>query len=329
MPTNTVWQAPRLARLAPFLLLLGGCGAGAAELPPTQSAQITANGSGTSEGALAAGKRAYRFAQWPGKDGGVRPGVHVGRALADHIPGMKLGAVKEMAPADPRDPPSALELRWHSSIERGAYVRQRDHSSPRQAQEMLIGRLVHRTNPAVERRGVEMGIQIGDVSFPSGSCTLFVRNNIYLEVESRSGEAVEIAQLLDSALLGLPVKKTSEELAGYRPRIRSLCLAASPEQPLHVAGYAGRATRFPLSFDATDPEGGELSIFWRGAGGVSAKRSGGHPDAYEASIEVVGPEGVLREEFLGLTVVNERGMYAHAVLPIRFVVSKKARESVD
>lgn len=339
----------RLAPAAFFILFMAGLVAlGGWALPASTEAELAPPPDSQAESAqppaaeapepdsgqrlLAEAKSAYQFAEWPGKEGLLRPGLNLGQVLADYIPDLQLAWVHRPADEKSGMPVDVVDVFWFNPDPDNNYeIRMWVGLSCDHAHEVLLRRLTWRQCRTIERRGSEIGVELGDLSFPgsaAGSKGLtFVRNNVVLEVTAPRGDAIEIAKIIDQALLARPTFSSYEAMAPFRPQIRDLHLAGHPRQPLYVEGYVGHAKRFPLSFEVVDPEGGQLFLFWEGSPGMSVMPpETKQPHTHELSVEVVGPESEIQHRELTLTAVNECGMFSRATLPIDVRIFKKERD---
>ena len=282
--------------------------------------------------ALEAAKSAYRFAEWPGKNGLLRPGLNLGPILANCIPSVELAWVHRPAGEKSGMPLDVVDVLWFSPDPENNYeIRLWVASSCVDAQEVLLRRLAWRQSPAIEPRGSEMGVELGDLSFPGsvgGSKSVaFVRNNVVVEVKAPTGDALDIGRLIDQGLLARPTFNSYEAMASYRPEIRRFHLKGHPAEPLHVEGYAGHSKRFPLEFEVVDPQGGQLVLSWEGSPGISVlPPETKQPHTHEVSAEIWGPESEIQHRELTLTAVNECGMFSRATIPIQVRVLKKERQ---
>jgi hypothetical protein len=288
----------------------GGQAQGAAAAPAPDATTPT----------LAATKAAYRFGEWPGKQGLIRPGLDLGSVLAERIPGLKLAWVR--APAGPGSglPADTVEVYWFSPAPGKREIRMWVAPSRADAQEVLVRRLDASTSPARLSSGAALGLDIGDVSFPLAPRTLFVRGNVVLEIRDEAGGgAVELARELDQAILAQPAAASMAGLNRYAPQIRALEFAEVVAQPLAVRGHQNERTEFPLRVDVVDPQGRQVFLFWEGPGGKSDECPSSE---YSVGITVEPPFDVVRDRMLTLTAVNELGLFSRASLPLRVRVSK-------
>lgn len=257
---------------------------------------------------LAVGKRAYRFDEWPGKNGKVRPSIHVGEVLADRVPGIKLGPV-------PAPTAKSVQLDWTRVQEPACNVRVWVCRSCSDAHGVAISRLVNRVNAAISPRGCEMGVALGDLSFPSDPATSFVRNNIYVEVRSDARDSIEIAKLLDRAVLARPAFDSYDQMTAFRPEVRELHIPNRPK-PLSVDGRAGRTSKpMPFVVDVADPEGGRVFLFWEQSQHLRVEPldSGDH----RIWVSFWGATDGWQDENVIVTAVNELGLASHARFPAR------------
>ncbi len=259
--------------------------------------------------ALAAGKRAYRFDEWPGKNGRVRPGINVGKVLGERMPGIKFGFH-----GAPRA--EAVDLVWYRTEKPRCDIRVWVCESPEKAHEMLIKRLVHRTNAAIDTRGAELGVSLGDLSFPGEANTKFVRNNINFEVRSDAGDSLEIAHLLDQAVLARPAFDSYDDFAPFCPQIRELRIPNRPT-PLSVDAPSS-STSNPMSFvvDVVNPEGGRLFLSWEQSRHLRVEPL--DSGDYRIWVSFRWATNGWEEERVTLVALNEWGLLSRADFPARF-----------
>ncbi len=264
-------------------------------------------------------KQAYHFDQWPGKGGEVRPGVNAGRALAQVLPGIQCASASASREGSDYAPPNRSSVRWRTA---NVEVSIRLFVSCDDAQETMIDDLTFRTNPAISPRGSELGVDLGDVSFPGARATRFVRNNLLVTVRSRAGNTLELAELIDQAILARPAFDVYEEMAAYRPQIHELWFREKLSQPIPLVGMLSPGRRFPLVVDVSDPEGGPVYLSWSGKGASAQEAPAEKGFRYWARLGLEGPEGEVQQRELTLTAVNECGLFSTATLPIKVTVKR-------
>jgi len=278
---------------------------------------------------LAVANRLYEFNGWPGKHGKVRPGVSIARALAELEPDLRLSYISEPLREPDAAPVGSVRIRWSG---RASDIYVTVCRSCEEAQQACLSRLAHDGRGTVALRGSELDVKVGDVSFLYGEPDLsgearFVRSNIYVEIYAPAGEAIDMAEAIDRALLARPAAASLEELDKFRPQILSLGLAGDPQQPVEISfeqqHRQGRAWTCPLRFKVLDPERGRLDYYWASADGESGvvKQRTGKAD-YAVYIWARWHRYGVEEHRFKLTAVNECGMFSEATLSVRANAAK-------
>lgn len=268
------------------------------------------------EAKRAISKQAYHFEQWPGKKGRVRPGVDVGRVLVARLPGIHYDGSAAYPEGNDYAPGNRSRVSWRAA---DTMVEVSVFASCDDAHEALINSLTFRINPAILAIGSQIGVSLGDVSFPGPQVTEFVRSNLMVKVEvlrSEAGDAIELSQLIDQTILARPTFDTYEQMAVYRPQIRQLRLKNPVTQPIGT-GSRGSRVAYPLVVDVVDPEGGPIHLFWSGDEEVHAAQvPGSHTHEFRGG-RGGPPADKARTEYLTLTAVSESGLFTTATLPIK------------
>ena len=195
----------------------------------------------------------YDFSNWPGKNGPVRDGFGI---VANTVPsGWKVSQTdRPIAVVDPDSGELSVSRRYLIGREVGSARVQAEVTvagTCSQAQDRLIGMLVHNTTPQppLFPRGITHGLALGDVCYviPSGegghTAVIWVRNNVLVRLTAVSAEARallgDLARSLDASVSARPVCKSYAECPS-RPVIAEMERVSSPDevQSLEVAWKA-------------------------------------------------------------------------------------------
>lgn len=207
-------------------------------------------------------KTKYDFVHWPGKEGKIKDGFQLTEAT---FPDLKL--VKSYLGSGRGD------YEWKKEgVDGYVEVCIRLAKTCEEAQENIIWLFASssREGPDMPRRrtGKEMGLKIGDISFPSrikGEKKLlrsidFTRNNIFVEIDSDGAMEKYVTKMtlkIDSLIKAQP-DVASLEQSQRKPIIKRFEIAEDPVV-LSPPGYSPPGYKeVPLIIEIDDPAGGKL-----------------------------------------------------------------------